>query len=91
NEDDWLLARRAPKRPTLAVLALIIGVLAVDFALVANIRGISAYRICGFDAAVLLVPLLVRSLVKHSLCDLGFTAMIIGLLGSLSMPGAHGH
>lgn len=93
DDYDWLFARRLPRhQPRMWVLGLVIGVLAVDFALMPVVfPRIFVFRLYFFDAAVLLGPLLFGSLRKHSVCDLWVLAMFMGVLGTIAMPAVSGH
>jgi hypothetical protein len=89
DDYDWLFARRPPwQQPRVWVLGSIIGLLAVDLALVSLLipREFGS-RLLFFDATVLLGPFLFGTSRPHSVCDLWFVAMLIGLLGTLAIPG----
>jgi hypothetical protein len=89
SSEDGVLARRFPRlRPRLWHIAVIIAVLAVDFAvLVRLVHGPwSGFRLYAFDAAVVLVPLVYATWRGHTVWDLWILANIVGLLGMLSLP-----
>ena len=86
--DDSVLARQFPRlRLRLWHLAVVVAVLAVDFAVLGRLDHVAwSGRLYAFDTAVVVVPLLYAAWRTHTVWELWVLTSIVGLLGMLSMP-----
>lgn len=85
---ESLLARRLPKpRPTLRVWAMLVAVLAVDFAMIRLCCSIPV-PLCLYvsDVAVVMVPLLASMYDHRTVGELWGLAFGVGLVGLSLMP-----
>jgi hypothetical protein len=87
REDGFVLRKHERSRPRLWIIAVIILICGIDFAVLPRaMHPFFRPRLYAFDAGVLLIPLLVASLFKWSIGDLWILGGIVGLLGMLSLP-----
>lgn len=92
-KDCLLGGKRLPRiRPKLWGYAALIALLAIDFAMIPRVNN-PAYglRFYASDVAVILVPLLFGMFTRQSIWDLWCLAVIVGLLGMLSLPAITAH
>lgn len=84
--DHLFVKRRSRSQPKLRGLAVLIVVLAIDFAL---LRFVSApyHRplLYASDVAVVLIPVIYAVLAKHAIWELWFIMSITGLIGILTL------
>lgn len=83
----YVIYRRLPRlRPRIWIFATLIALLAIDFAVV-NVTGMPfTHRVYVSDSTVVAVPLVVWFFTSPRVLDLWGLAMMIGVIGVVTMP-----
>jgi hypothetical protein len=79
--------RRLPRlRPTILVFAVVIALLAIDFAVASALAGPFKVRFYVSDSAALLIPVLAWFFIKPTVLELWISAAIVGTIGVIAIP-----
>ena len=100
DKKDLLTRRRPRYRPKLWVILALVVLPAIDLALwsslqypnsVWHLRHVSSRMMYVSDVCVVLIPLVTAMLAKHSIWELWFVAILVGLISVLTLPAVAVH